>query len=227
MKQALLGRPFCLAIPFLLIATAVAQDHPADTSNSGHEPARLSISKKVLLSHGFRFDDEKWPMCRVQGPEGPCDVEAFVYSEAKNDTSAHTCTKLDRSTYVGHCVHGKLEGLSWVMADGTTKYSKEAFVSYFLGGRIVYPTLTSFLAGDTNLGVQDLKCKIGTLEAPRCGYGCVYFGKWDKSAEQRCARFSEIYGADIFTDSNAQQLRDGTFDLDHYRAKFLEFIERK
>jgi hypothetical protein len=54
----------------------------------------------------------------------------------------------------------------------------------------------------------------------------VYFGKWDKSSE-RCALFTEIYGKDIFTESNAQKLRDGTFDLNYYRAKFLEFMQQK
>jgi hypothetical protein len=225
MRQ-LLRRLLCMAIPFLLLFPAIAQDHPADKSSSSQESAPLTISKEILLSHDFRFDDKKWPMCRVQGPEGPCDVEAFVYNETTNDNTAHNCTKLDRSTYVGHCVKGKLEGLSLIVVDGTTKQFKQAVITYFLGGRIVYPALTSFLTGDINFGVQDVKCKVGKLDSPRCGYGCVYFGKWDKSAE-RCGRFSEIYGADIFTDSNAQKLRDGTFDLNHYRAKFFEFIERK
>ena len=185
-----------------------------------------SVSKKELTSHGFRFDEEKWPLCKVEGPEGPCEVEAFVYGEAHDDKTAHTCSKLDKATYVGHCVRGKLEGLSLVTADGTTKQAKEAFVSYFLGGRITYPALTSLLTKDLNLGAQDLKYKVGNLEAPRCGYGCVYFGKWDRSVE-RCGRFSEIFGADLFTESNARKLRDGTFDLSHYNAKFLEFLDRK
>ena len=226
MKKLHLERSLCFAILFLLAATALAQDHPADPSVATQESAPLSISKEILLSHGFKFDDKKWPLCKVQGPEGPCEVEAFAFSEMDGDKSGNTCAKLDRSTYVGHCEHGKLEGLSLVIADGSTKHSKEAFVSYFLKGRIAYPALTSFLAGEANFGAQDLKCKVGTRDAPRCGYGCVYFGKWDKSAE-RCGRFSEMYGADIFTDSNAQKLRDGTFDLKRYRAKFFEFIERK
>lgn len=124
---------------FFGVVTASAQDHSVDTPNSSQESAHLSISKKALLSLGFRFDDKKWPKCQVQGPDGPCDVEVFVFDETKNDNSAHTCTKLDRSTYVGHCVQGKLEGLSLVMADGTTKHSKEAFISYFLGGGLFIP----------------------------------------------------------------------------------------
>jgi len=156
-------------------------------------------------------------MCKISGPEGPCRVEAFVWGETtKNDEARFTCKKLDRATYVGHCVKGKLDGLSLVIADGSKKLVKEAHISYFDEGRIAYPTLTSFLAGDNNFGV---------MEKGR-GYGCVYFGKWDKSSE-RCGLFTEIYGKDIFTESNAQKLRDGTFDLEHYRAKFLDFIQRK
>ena len=83
-------------------------------------------------------------------------------------------------------------------------------------GRIAYPALTSWLAGDGNFGVEE-KGK---------SYGCVYFGKWDKSSE-RCALFKQIYGKDLFTNSNAQNLRDGTFDFNNYRAKFLEFMQRK
>jgi hypothetical protein len=143
--------------------------------------------------------------------------------ETNNDNSANRCTKLDRSTYVGSCVDGKLEGLSIVIADGTTKQAKEAFISYFVKGRMAYPALTSFLTGDTNFGVDDLACKVGKMEVTRCGYGCVYFGKRDKSAE-RCGRFSEMFGPDIFSEPNALKLRDGTFDLSNYGAKFSDFI---
>ena len=83
-------------------------------------------------------------------------------------------------------------------------------------GHIAYPALTSFLAGDNNLGV-DVK---------RMSSGCVYFGKWDRTSE-RCALFTQIYGKDFFTESNAQKLRDGTFDFDKYRAKFPEFMQQK
>ena len=226
MERALSVRAFCFALLFLFVVVAVAQNRPADTLTGSSNPSPVIISKDALVSHGFRFDDKKRSLCRVQGPEGPCDVEAFVSGETKNDDGAYTCAKLDRSTYVGHCVEGKLEGLSIVVADGSTKQAKEAFISYFLNGRIAYTTLTSFLAGDANFGVDDLKCKLGKQEFPRCGYGCVYFGKWDRSTE-RCGRFSEMYGADIFTDSNAQKLREGTFDLSHYRARFFDFIQRK
>jgi hypothetical protein len=52
-------------------------------------------------------------------------------------------------------------------------------------------------------------------------YGCVYFGEWDRSSD-RCSLFIEIYGKDLFTEANARALRYGTFDLNHYRAKFIE-----
>jgi hypothetical protein len=106
------------------------------------------------------------------------------------------------------------------------RHSKEAFISYFLKGRIAYPALTSFLDGNTNFGVDDLKRKVGKVEIPkRCAYGCVYFGKWDKAAD-RCGRFSEMYGPDIFTESSAQKLRDGTFDLNHYLIHTYAFSLR-
>jgi TonB family protein len=191
-------------------------DHPLSASSSNPDAIPANISKDILVSHGFSFDDQKRPMCKVAGPEGDCRVEAFVFSETNNDQSGYTCRKLDRATYVGHCVHGKLDGLSVVIADGSTKITREAFISYFLEGRIAYPAMTSYLRGDTNFGVRD----------QRSSNGCVYFGKWDRSAEQ-CKGFTEIYGKDIFTESNAQKLRDGTFDLGHYSANFVEFMQQK
>jgi TonB family protein len=189
-------------------------DHPPKAPSNNSDAIPVSISKDTLVSRGFSFDDRQRPLCKISGPEGTCRVEAFVFSEKKNDETAYTCSKLDRSTYVGHCVHGKLDGLSLVIADGKTKHTREAFISYFYEGRIAYPALTSYLTGDTNFGVQ----------GPKSSYGCIYFGRWDKSAE-RCGRFMEIYGTDLFTESNAQKLRDGVFDLSHYRAKFLEFMQ--
>src|ERR1035437_91388 len=191
-------------------------DHPLNPSSNNPEAMPVKISKDVLVKHGFSFDDRKRRMCEISGPEGTCRVEAFVSSEKTTDEAAWTCSKLDRASYVGHCVHGKLDGLSLVIADGSTKGVKEAFISYFLEGRLAYPALTSTLAGDMNFGVQE----------QRKSYGCVYFGRWDRSAE-RCGRFTEIYGSDIFTESNAQKVRDGTFDFSHYRAKFLEFLQEK
>ena len=176
-----------------------------------------TISNDVLASNGFSFADQSRPMCKITGTEGTCRVEAFVAGETThNDEARFTCKKLDRATYVGHCSKGKLDGLSLVIADGSKKLAKEAYISYMREGRIAYPALTSWLAGDGNFGVE---------ENGR-SYGCVYFGKWDKSSE-RCALFIQIYAKDLFTNSNAQNLRDGTFDLNNYRAKFLEFMHRK
>jgi len=184
---------------------------------SGRDPGAVTaaISEDDLVAHGFKFDNQERPMCEVNGSEGACHVEAFVWGEKPpSDDAAHTCTKLDRATYVGHCAHGSLDGVSLVVADGSTKVGKEAFISYFVNGRIAYPALTSYLVGDLNFGMHDTDH----------GYGCVYFGKWDQSAK-RCSRFTQIYGPDIFTESNASKLRDGTFDLNHYRTQFLDFIQ--
>lgn len=214
-------RAMCRAILVVLALSLVPlslqaqdNDHPANASSNNPDAIPVSISKDTLVSRGFSFDDRQRPMCKISGPEGTCHVEAFVFSEKKFDEAAYTCSKLDRSSYVGHCIHGKLDGLSLVIADGRTKHTREAFISYFREGRIAYPALTSYLTGDTNFGVREQKSS----------YGCVYFGRWDESGE-RCGRFTEIYGTDLFTESNAQKLRDGVFDLSQYRAKFLEFMQ--
>ena len=175
-----------------------------------------TISNATLKSKGFSFADQSRPMCKITGSEGPCQVEAFVGGEtAHNDDARFTCKKLDRASYVGHCSKGKLDGLTLVIADGSKKLDKEAFISYMHEGRIAYPALTSWLAGDGNFGVQE----------NGKSYGCVYFGKWDQSSE-RCALFTQIYGKDLFTNSNALNLRNGTFDFNNYRAKFLQFMQR-
>jgi hypothetical protein len=209
-----------ILVLFLLMISGCSQaQDAADPSlkrSGGNPNAAPRVSNDVLASNGFSFADQRRSMCEISGPEGRCRVEAFVFGETKVDEASFTCGKLDRATYVGRCIHGKLDGLSLVFADGSKKRVKEAFISYFEQGRIAYPALTSFLAGDANFGVQE----------QGKSYGCVYFGKWDKSSE-RCALFIKIYGTDFFTESNAQALRDGTFDLDNYRAKFLEFVQRK
>jgi hypothetical protein len=208
-----------ILVLFLLVSLCSHAQDETDRSlkASGSDPdATSKVSNDVLASSSFSFVDQPRPICKISGPEGPCAVEAFVSGEARIDEASLTCGKLDRATYVGRCIHGKLDGLSLVIADGSKKRVKEAFISYFNQGRMAYPALTSILAGDVNFGVQE----------PGRSYGCVYFGKWDKSSE-RCALFIEIYGIGLFTESNAQKLRDGTFDLDNYRAKFLEFMQRK
>jgi hypothetical protein len=208
----------CLAILVLLLVLPVSGCvHKHTAGPIVPAPTQGQISRNDLATRGFSFAGEPRAMCKIGGSEGPCDVEAFVWGEtAKNDVARYTCGKLDRATYVGHCVKGKLNGVSLVIADGSKKLAKEAFISYFDQGRIAYPVLTSWLTGDSNFG----------MEEERKGVGCIYFGKWDKSSE-RCGLFTEVYGKDIFTESNAQNLREGTFDLDHYRAKFLDFVQRK
>jgi hypothetical protein len=192
---------------------SMAQDNQNGTTSDTTNP---KASKDVLASHGFIFADQSRPMCKISGPEGPCKVEAFAHGEIKIDEAKYTCGKLDRATYVGECVKGKLNGFSLVIADGSKKRTKEAYLSYFDEGRIAYPALTSFLIDDRNFGVD---------ENAR-SYGCVFFSKWDKTRE-RCARFIDVYGEEFFTDSNAQSLRDGTFPVDKYRTKFFDFLQRK
>ena len=209
-----------ILVLFLLLASLHSQAQDA-ADRSLKTPgvkadAAPRISNDALASTGFSFANRPRPMCEISGSEGPCHVEAFVSGEIRVDEASFTCGKLDRATYVGRCFKGKLDGLTLVIADGSKKHVKEAYLSYFKQGRMAYPALTSVLAGDLNFGVA---------EQGR-SYGCIYFGKWDKSNE-RCALFIKIYGTELFTESNAQKLRDGTFDLDTYRARFLEFMQRK
>jgi TonB family protein len=206
-------RIYVLIILLASFSLQAQDDANNSATQSDGDPDAVPLRIDDLVSHGFSFDDQKWPMCEVTGSEGACHVEAFVFGEkAPSDETAHTCTKLDKARYVGHCVRGRLEGLSIVIADGSTK---EAYVSYFLDGRIAYPALTSSFSGNLNFGVLEKSIS----------YGCVYFGRWDASAK-RCGRFTAIYSDDIFTESNAQELRDGTFDLSHYRVKFLDFMQQ-
>jgi hypothetical protein len=200
-------------IPLLVSFCSQAQEKQ---SGSTPDATPVKVSKDVLASNGFTFADHERPMCKISGPEGPCRVEAFAHGETREDEARFSCSKLNRATYVGHCVKGKLDGFSLVIADGSKKLTKEAYLSYFDEGRLAYPALTSFLVGDNNLGVTEKEKS----------YGCVHFGKWDISSE-RCSLFIQIYGKDLFTESNAQKLRDGTFDLDYYRVKFLEFMQQK
>lgn len=200
----------------LLVSFCSRAQDQADRSLKTAPDVTVNVSNDALVLNGFSFADQRRPMCKISGPQGSCGVEAFVFGETRVDEASFTCGKLDRATYVGRCVNGELDGLSLVIADGSKKRVKEAFISYFKQGRMAYPALTSMLVGDANFGVQEQSRS----------YGCIYFGKWDKSSE-RCSLFIRIYGTDLFTESNAQGLRAGTFDLDRYRAKFLDYTERK
>ena len=199
-------------------AAQLAPGSQAPAASATAQP--VILSKDILLSRGFGFADQPRAMCSIKGPDGPCQVEAFVFGESHQDPAAYTCSKLDRASYVGHCVGGALEGVSVVIADGSTKEAREAFVSYFSMGRMAYPALTSSfnVRFASNFGVWE---KSGS-------YGCVYFGKWDQSTTRAsCPKFMDVYGSDIFTESNAQALRDGTFNLSHYGAKFIEYAQGK
>jgi hypothetical protein len=179
-----------------------------------------ALDEGALLSRGFAFD-ARHGACWITGTGGPCAVEAFVGAESGQDGLGYTCAKLNKATYRGNCTDGRLEGLAVVIADGTGKISKEVFLSYFSRGRMAYPALTSYVSESSkrlNLGVQEI----------RRSYGCVYFGDWDRINERDgCRRMKEIYGDDVFSEANARALRDGAFDLDKYRIRFMAFLSRR
>jgi hypothetical protein len=205
------------ALLILIVSLSVhAQDNQPSSQQASSKESEPAFSKKELTKRGFTFDDRKQPMCQISGPDGPCEVEAFVFGETNNDKDAHTCRKLDKSSYVGRCVQGKLQGLSVVLADGEKKQIKEGFISYFHEGHVAYPILTSYLEKDLNFGARE----------QQMSYGCVYFGKFDRR-EEKCKRFIQIYGPEIFTEANATALRNGTFDLAPYRANFVKFMQSK
>ncbi|PYU76583.1 MAG: hypothetical protein DMG49_01215 [Acidobacteria bacterium] len=180
----------------------------------------LIFARDVLVSRGLVFDDQTRAMCPIRGPDGPCQVEAFAFGESREDKAGYTCSKLDRASYIGHCVRGTLQGVSLVIADGATKAAKEAVLSYFSEGRLAYPALTTFL--DAN------QPRMFAAREKASSYGCVVFGKWDNSTTRgTCPRFLDMYGTDIFDESNLQRLRDGTFDVSRYAGKFAEYMEKK
>lgn len=200
----------------------------ADATPSANSPvnafpapaaAATTISEGDLISHGFRFGEVTHPMCTITGPEGPCQVEAFVGGEMRQDQAAYTCSKLDRASYSGQCVDGALQGVCLVNADGSTKSSKEAVLSYFSKGRIAYPALISFFDErfPPNFSVQEITRS----------YGCVYFGEWDQSKTRlSCPKIIDAFGNDIFTESNALAMKNGTFDLARYAARFSDYVQQ-
>jgi hypothetical protein len=198
---------------------AVEAPQPTSSPTGGATtpaPEAVIVPVNTLVARGFDVDDRPFPMCPIKGSGGPCQVQAFVGGEAREDTAAHTCSKLDRATYVGQCVGGNLEGVILLIADGTTKESREAYLSYFSSGRIAYPALTSYLDGnELNFGIQE----------KGMSYGCVYFGRWNQSdTRESCPKWKTFFGNDIFTESNARALRQGTFNLSKYSANFKRFI---
>lgn len=179
------------------------------------------VDERALRSRGFELDPTPHTMCFISGPGGPCRVEAFVWSERTKDPLAHTCAKLNKATYTGSCVEGALDGVALLIADGTGKLSKEAFVAYFSKGKIAYPALTSYVASSSG------RLNFGARERAR-SYGCVYFGDWDRSGEREgCRQLRRAFGDDIFSEANARALREGSFDLSKYRARYMAFVSKR
>lgn len=186
---------------------------PSDPPTSA--PEAVIVPTSTLLARGFEFRDQSAPMCSIRGSGGWCQIKAFVGPESGQDAAAYTCSKLDRASYVGQCIGGVLQGVSLVIADGSTKQARKAFVSYFDEGKIVYPALTSYLEDELNFGVEDASGS----------QGCVYFGRWNKSdTDDTCRKLGTFYGNDIFAESNARALRNGTFNLSKYSANFKRYI---
>jgi hypothetical protein len=181
---------------------------------------RSTLDERALLAHGFELDTARYTTCSISGSGGPCDVEAFVWGETSKDSLAHTCAKLNKATYTGTCVEGALDGVALVIADGTGKVSKEAFVAYFSKGKIAYPALTSYVSASSE------QLNLGARERRR-SYGCVYFGGWDRSDERAgCRHLRKAFGDDIFSEANARALREDSFDLAKYRSRFMAFVSK-
>lgn len=178
------------------------------------KPISKSDVRAPLISLGFEFKNGDEPMVSIKGLSGPCQVQAFVTAAPGQDPRSY----LDRATYVGNCVDGFLEGVSLVITDRATVANRQAFMSYFSKGRIAYPILDSFLDIDElNFGVEEMVVS----------YGCVYFGKWDKSDTRvGCQKIKKFYGEDILSESNARDLRNGSFNLAKYQANFKRFMSR-
>jgi hypothetical protein len=179
---------------------------PSSSDGATQVPLPYTVSTNALLTRGFSFGKTPRAMCPIRGPDGPCQVEAFIASEKADDPASYTCRKLDRATYLGRCINGKLEGLSVVLAEGSAKDTGEWVLTYFDKGRMAFPALMAY---------RDRKL-IGIREE-RMVYGCVFFGQWDRSATRdSCPKFIEIWGREIFSESTLQSLKDGTFSLNRY-----------
>ena len=153
-------------------------------------------------------------MCPISGPDGPCQIEAFIGGEKAQDAEGYTCRKLDRATYLGRCVNGKLDGLSVIAAEGSSKAEGERVLAYFDKGRIAFPALMTY-HGRKLIGVRE----------ERNMYGCVVFGQWDRSATRdNCSKFVKIWGREILSEPTLQSLQDGTFDLNRYGRSFVKYI---
>ena len=185
---------------------------PASSDGTTQVSLAYTVSTSALLARGFGFDKTPKEMCPISGPDGPCKIEAFIGGEKTEDLERYTCRKLDRATYVGRCINGKLEGLSVVLAEGSAKDGAEWVLTYFDKGRMAFPALMAYRDG---IGVRE----------ERVLYGCVVFGQWDRSATRdSCPKFIEIWGREIFSKSTLQSLKDGTFNLNRYGPGFVKYI---
>lgn len=204
-------RPWAVLIS-LALGVLRAQSGPIVPSSMPY-----TVSTSALLARGFSFDKTPRKMCPISGPDGPCQIEAFIGGEKTGDPERYTCRKLDRATYVGRCINGKLEGLSVVLAEGSAKDGAEWVLTYFDKGRVAFPALMAY---------RDQKF-IGIREE-RSIYGCVVFGvfgQWDRSATRDgCLKFIEIWGREIFGESTLRSLKDGTFNLNRYGPGFVKYI---
>src|ERR1039457_4996198 len=57
-------------------------------------------STSAPRARGFSGDKTPRKMCPISGPDGPCQIEAFIGGEKTGDPERYTCRKLDRATYV-------------------------------------------------------------------------------------------------------------------------------
>src|ERR1019366_5585499 len=131
-------RPWAVLIS-LALGVLRAQSGPIVPSSMPY-----TVSTSALLPRGFSFDKTPRKMWPISGPDGPCQIEAFIGGEKTEDPERYTCRKLDRATYVGRCINGKLEGLSVVLAEGSAKDGAEWVLTYFDKGRVAFPALMAY-----------------------------------------------------------------------------------
>src|ERR1039457_5888717 len=127
-----------------VLSTQCGRIVPSSSDRAAPVLLPYTVSTSALLARGFSFDKTPRAMCPISGPDGPCQVEAFIAAEKADDPDRYTCHKLDRATYVGRCINGKLEGLSVVLAEGSAKDGAEWVLTYFDKGRVAFPALMAY-----------------------------------------------------------------------------------
>jgi hypothetical protein len=214
MRMQVCGWAVLIALAGGVLSAQGCRKVPSSSDGATQVPLLYTVSTSALLTHGFSFSKIPRAMCPISGPDGPCQVEAFVAGEKKDDPASYTCRKLDRATYLGHCINGNLEGLSVLLAEGSAKDTGEWVFTYFDKGRLAFPALMAFRDGEL-IGIRE----------EQMIYGCVGFGHWDRSATlNSCPKFIEIWGSKIFSESTLQSLKKGTFDLNRYGPSFVKYI---